>query len=114
MRTIAGVAGATVGLAAALLLAYGVGHRAGRGDACFQTAVHTPDQAGHTLTSLLLSRRGAKADYSFWGTHCTISIGWPNERGLESGRWAYFPNQARLYAADEPAVRVFPASGRWP
>jgi hypothetical protein len=109
--------GVVTGCVVGALVAVGgylVGHRGGRGAACFEVAVHTPDSAGETLSSLVLSRPGAKAEYSFWSTHCTISIGWRGKSGPEGGRWAYFPRQARLYAGDAGAERVFPAAGRWP
>jgi hypothetical protein len=111
------LAGGVVLLILVAGLAYQAGNRAGRGATCFEVAVHTPDQAGQTLNALFLNRPGSKFDYTFWGTHCTISIGWrPDGRAdrVEGGRWAYFPGKAKLFAQDDTAGKVFPAEGRWP
>lgn len=98
----------------AVVGSYLVGHRAGRGAACFQVAVNTPNQKGESLTSLLLSRPEVASDYTFWGTHCTISIALGSGEAAQGGRWAYFPGQAKLFAADAEADTLFPAAGRWP
>jgi hypothetical protein len=94
------------------LVAFQVGYRAGRGSLCFEAAIHTADASGRTLASLYLSRPGVRSDYSFWGTHCTLSIGFPTASGMDGGQWAYFPSEAKLYAANEAAERLFPGAGR--
>jgi hypothetical protein len=43
------------GLTLAGVAGYGVGHRAGRGSACFAVAVHAADLYGQSLSSLYLS-----------------------------------------------------------
>jgi hypothetical protein len=100
-------------LAGAGILGYFVGHRAGRGSACLESALAVRDSEGRTLRTLLLSRASAQSDYTFWGTHCTISIGWSTGASLEGGRWAYVPAEGALFADDESAFRLFPGSGRY-
>jgi hypothetical protein len=101
-------------LAAALWFSYEVGHRAGRGQACFEAAIRTPDERGRTLTGLFLSREGATSDYTFWGTYCTVTVGYYDEEGeWVGGRWRFIPDQMSLYADEGNAAVLFPASGSW-
>lgn len=103
----------SLGLALGALAGYSYGHRAGRGAMCFETAVNTPDTQGRTLASTLLRRPGARSDYSFWGTDCTISIGFLEEGRLVGGRWRFEPARARLWADSPEGEQLFPAGGRW-
>jgi hypothetical protein len=111
------IAGAVAAVAAiavtAIAFTYGVAHRAGRGATCFEVAVSTQDTTGRSLRTHLLSRPGAKWDYSFWGGDCTISIYAPDGDGQLGGRWRYVIDEATLYADDPDAVATFPAAGRW-
>jgi hypothetical protein len=103
-------------LLAAVLLgaaAFALGHRAGRGAMCFEVAVSSPDASGRTLSSTLLQLPGARSDYSFWGTHCTLSIGFPRNGGMVGWRWRFEPAEGKLWADSEEAEELFPASGRW-
>lgn len=104
---------ATVFAVFAAAVGYGVGHRRGRGATCFEVAVNTRDPDGRSLRSALLSREGATSDYTFWGTQCTITIVYPASGGRSGGHWRYDVGNARLYADDDEALAVFPASGRW-
>ena len=106
--------GSALVLAAALCLSYAVGHRAGRGQACFDAAINTPDRQGQTLAGLVLSRDGATSDYTFWGTYCTVTVGYQDESGTwVGGRWRFIPSEMSLYADEPGAEALFPASGLW-
>jgi hypothetical protein len=93
---------------------YWAGHRAGRGAACFQAATHVRDSDGRTLAATYLGLAGARADYTFWGQACTVSIGIPRQDGWIGGRWVYDTEAGRLFHTDEGGARLFPASGMWP
>ena len=95
------------------LAGYGVGHRAGRGEACFDVATQVRDAHDRSLSSYLASRPGATTDYTFWGSDCTISIGFPENGVMRGGRWRYVLHDAKLYADDEAAMELFEAGGRW-
>ena len=97
----------------AALAGYLFGHRAGRG-ACFEVAVHVPDSQGRTLYTEILSRERSTSDYSFWGDFCTLTLGYYNQNGeWVGGRWRYIPTEAKLYADNNGALRLFSASGLW-
>lgn len=99
---------------AALVFAWGVGHRQGRGEACAQIAANTKAQGGRSIQSLLLSRPHAEWDHSFWGTHCTLTAAALIEGGGRvGGRWRYDMTTATLYADDDSALALLPAAGRW-
>ena len=103
-----------VGLAIMIgVVCYGLGHRQGRGAACFEVAINTRVQDGRSLRSALLSRPGATSEYSFWGTHCTITVSFPTTRGRDGGHWRYDLERAALYTDDDPAATLLPAGGRW-
>jgi hypothetical protein len=110
---VGGVTICAILIAAAMAFTYGVAHRTGRGATCFDVAVNTRDSAGRSLRSLLLSRDGAKWDYSFWGTDCTISLHVFEGGKNTGGRWRYVVEDATLYADDDEATRIFPAAGKW-
>jgi hypothetical protein len=97
----------------ALALTYGVAHRKGRAQTCFEVALNLPDVTGRSLASEVLGRSGYSFDYSFWGTDCTISIGFDAEGDRLGGRWRFFPSRGLLFADDVGAEVLFPASGRW-
>ena len=80
---------------------------------CFEVAVNLPDASGKTLNSSLLRRPGSRSDYSFWGTHCTLSIAFVDGGELRGGRWRFEPDAGKLWADSDEAETLFPASGRW-
>jgi len=105
---------AVVSVVAAVAFAWGVGHRQGRGEACFKIAVNTRVQGGRSIQSIVLSRQEAEWDYTFWGTHCTLTAAAPVEGGGRvSGRWRYEMASATLYAEDDSAMALLPAAGKW-
>lgn len=96
------------------LLAYEAGHRAGRGSACFEVALNTRDALGRSLKSEFMSKPDAQwSDDFFSGQHCTVGISFIERGRLDGGRWRYVLEEAKLYADDENALRLFPASGLW-
>ncbi len=98
--------------AGALAFTYEVAHRSGRGATCFEVATHTKDQSGMSLRTAVMARHGTTWEYSYWGSDCTISVV-HSETQESLGHWRYVVASATLYADDEVAERVFPASGRW-
>jgi hypothetical protein len=112
-EVVSGVIVGSILVVVALAFTYAVAHRTGRGAACFDVAVNTKDSAGRSLRSLLLSRDGATWDYSFWGSDCTISLYALQGGKSTGGHWRYVVKDARLYADDDEATRIFPAAGRW-
>lgn len=108
-----GAGGAFVAALLFLVASYSVGHRSGRGAMCFEAAINLPDSRGETLKSKVLQLPESRSDYSFWGTHCTISIGFMDRGALRGGRWRFEPATGRLWADSDEAEELFPASGRW-
>jgi len=102
------VAGAGV-----ILYSYAAGRRAGRGAMCFEVAIHSRDNLGRSLASELLAQPGARSDYTFWGTQCTVSVGFLRGGQLVGGRWRYDPSRDALWADSAEAEALFPAAGRW-
>lgn len=92
---------------------FALGHRAGRGAMCLEVAVSSPDASGRTLRSTFLQLPGVRSDYTFWGTHCTLSIGFPRNGAMVGGRWRFEPSEGKLWADSAEAEELFPASGRW-
>jgi len=105
------VAVLTVALIA--VFCYWAGRRVGYGACCYEVAMNTQDSQGRSLSSLFLSKPGAVSDYTCWGTHCSISIGYPSESGIKGGHWVYVPREAKVYANDDDAEKLFPGAGRW-
>jgi hypothetical protein len=101
------------GILAAGLFTYGVGHRNGRGTACFEVAVGLRDRDGGSLRTLMMSRQGAAWDYTFWGKQCTVTIHAPDGSGSIRGQWRFDLWSATLYANDSDTMRVYPAAGMW-
>ena len=95
------------------VFSYFSGVRKGRGQACFEVGVSIADQNGESLRSALMSRPGARWEYSFWGNQCTVSIGWEQEGHLVGGRWRFDLPTATLYSETEESEVLFPAAGRW-
>jgi YD repeat-containing protein len=79
----------------------------------YEVALATPDSHGVSLRTSILTKAGALTDYTFWGTQCTLSIGWTDGGNKLGGRWRYDVPSATLFADDETAEKVFPAAGRW-
>src|SRR5262245_3361076 len=102
----------SLGAAGVLVLAsvflYMVGHRQGRGAACFEVAVGVRDSRGQSLRTVLLSLPGAVWDYTFWGSDCTMTIHAPTNAGWTGGRWRFNLSSATLYSEDDDAQRVYP------
>ena len=97
-----------------VLFAYAAGHRAGRGSGCVEVALNTRDALGRSLKSEFMSKLDAQwSDDFFSGQHCTVGIGFVERGRLDGGRWRYALEEAKLYADDENALRLFPASGLW-
>jgi hypothetical protein len=94
------------------MLVYVIGRRAGRGQSCFEMAVHSVHR-GSSLQAVIMAKPGAKWDYTFWGRDCTISIGWGEGGSAIGGRWRYDIPTATLFADDSGAEAVFPGAGRW-
>lgn len=107
------VAGALLAAGVLTVIAYAIGHRAGRGAMCYEVAINLPDANGRSLSSSLLRLPASRSDYSFWGTHCTLSIGFMDRGELRGGRWRFEPEAGRLWADSDEAETLFPASGRW-
>ena len=59
--------GMLIALCGVVVGTYYSGRRAGRGAACFEVAIHIPDQDGRTLHSEFLSKPGSISDYIFLG-----------------------------------------------
>lgn len=96
-----------------VLFAYAAGHRAGRGSGCVEVAINTVDGMGRSLKSEIMSKSNARWWDDFSGQHCTVGIGFVERGRLDGGRWRYALEEAKLYADDENALRLFPASGLW-
>jgi hypothetical protein len=109
------LAGVALGLllAAVSMVAYAAGQRSGRGKTCYEVALSTPDAHGVSLRTGVMSNAELLTDYTFWGTQCTLSIGWTAGGKRLGGRWRYDVPSATLFADDETAEKVFPAAGRW-
>lgn len=108
------VLGAAFILFVAGIVGFGIGHRRGKGRACFEVAIATRSADGSTLKEALLVKPGTRADYTYWGRDCTLTITLSDRTGMREGRWRYDVETATLFAEDESGHQLFPAAGRSP